>query len=77
MVLSAVALDTDLVLTFNEDMAKGTGNITIMKDDDSIFEQIDMTSANVTISGAEVTINPTENFENDTDLSPENSHTVT
>ena len=47
-------------------MAKGTGNITIMKDDDSIFEQINVTSANVTVSGVEVTINPSVDFESGT-----------
>ena len=31
-----VALYTDLVLTFDEEMVKGTGNITIMRDDDPL-----------------------------------------
>jgi len=64
---TGVAPDTNLVLTFDDNMAKGTGNITIKRySDDSIFEQIDVTSANVTISGAEVTINPSVDFDSGT-----------
>jgi hypothetical protein len=64
---TGVSPNTDLVLTFNEDMVKGTGNITIKRyADDSVFETIDVTSANVSISGNEVTIDPTGTFEDDT-----------
>jgi hypothetical protein len=64
---TGVALDTNLVLTFDDNMVKGSGNITIKKYlDDSIFETIDVNSANVTISGNEVTIDPAGTFEDNT-----------
>jgi hypothetical protein len=64
---TGVAPDTNLVLTFDDNMTKGTGNITIKKySDDSIFETIDVNSANVTISGNEVTIDPSGIFEDNT-----------
>ena len=51
----------DLVLDFSADMAKGTGFITIYDaSDDSIVEEIDVNSGQVTISGSTVTINPTD-----------------
>jgi hypothetical protein len=54
-----VAVDANLVMTFNENMAKGTGNIVIKKSsDDSVVETIDVTSGLVTISANTVTINP-------------------
>ena len=49
----------DLSVTFNENVAKGTGNISIYDSGDSLFEAIDVTSGQVTVSGANVTINPT------------------
>jgi hypothetical protein len=64
---TGVSLNTDLVLTFDEDMAKGVGNITIKRyAGGSTFETIDVTSVNVTISGNEVTIDPSGTFEDDT-----------
>ena len=52
----------DLVITFDEDVKKGTGNIEIrLTGDDTVFETIDVATAAVTINGAEVTINPTSN----------------
>jgi len=54
-----IAVSSDLVITFDEDVQKGTGNI-LIKDasDDSTVQTIDVTSAAVSISGAVVTINP-------------------
>lgn len=64
---AGVALDANMVLTFNDNMAKGTGNITIKRySDNSTFEIINVTSANVTISGNEVTIDPSGIFEDNT-----------
>ncbi len=54
---------SNLVMTFTEDIHKGTGNIIIKQSsDNSILETIDVTSANVTINGGEVTIDPTNNL---------------
>jgi hypothetical protein len=64
---TGVAQDANLVLTFNDDMVKGTGNITIKKySDGSIFEIIDVTSANVTILGTVITIDPAGTFDSGT-----------
>jgi len=53
----------DLVITFDEDVRKGTGNIQIkLTADDTVFETIDVASAAVTVNGAEVTINPAGNL---------------
>ena len=49
----------NLVLTFDEPIQKGTGNIVIKKtSDNSLVETIDVTSGLVTISGTTATINP-------------------
>lgn len=51
---------SNLVASFSESVQKGTGNIVIKKSsDDSVVETIDVASAQVTIAGAAVTINPT------------------
>ena len=63
---TGVVVSDNLTLTFDEDMVKGTGNITIMRDDDFLFEQIDVNSENVTISEAQVIINPSIDFATDT-----------
>ena len=57
---SAVAVDANLVIDFNENVQAGTGNIVIKQlSDDSVVETIDVTSGLVTISNDTVTINPT------------------
>jgi hypothetical protein len=56
-----VAIDTDLVLTFNETVQAGTGNILIkLVSDNSTVQTIDVTSGSVSISGTDVTINPSD-----------------
>ena len=56
-----VAVNTDLVLTFDENIQKGTGNITIKKiSDNSIVQTIDVTSDDVSIAGATLTIDPSD-----------------
>jgi hypothetical protein len=57
-----VFLGQDIVLTFDDNMVKGTGNITIKNSDNSIFEQIDVTDSKITVSGTQVTINPDATF---------------
>ncbi len=54
-----VSRTSDLVLTFSENMQKGTGNILIKQvSDNSVFATIDVTSAAVSVSGTQITINP-------------------
>ena len=62
--------DSNVVLTFNTDIAANTGNITIRSGSASgtILETIDVTSGNVSISGTQATINPSSNFPADTSI---------
>ena len=63
-----IALNSNLVATFDETVQKGTGNIYIKKStDDTVVQQIDIASTVVTISGAIVTIDPTNDLAYDTD----------
>ncbi len=48
----------DLVMTFDEPVQKGAGNIVIKESGGATFETIDVTSGNVTVSGSDVTIDP-------------------
>jgi methionine-rich copper-binding protein CopC len=66
---TAVALDSNLVITFSEAVDAETGNIVIKKtSDNSTLETIDVTSGNVTGSGtAIITINPTTDFAYETE----------
>ena len=54
-----VARAESLVITFDENVAKGSGNIVIKRAiDDSVVESIDVNSASVTVAGPVVTILP-------------------
>lgn len=65
---SVVAIDANLVLTFDKNVQAGNGSIEIRHAaDDSLFESIDVTSGAVSISGAEVTVNPTTDFNHNTE----------
>ncbi len=58
-----VSLNTDLVITFSENVKKGAGNIVIRKtSDNTAVETIAVSNAQVSIAGAVVTINPTTDF---------------
>ena len=61
---TGVSIGGNLDLTFDENVVVGAGNVVIYKaSDDSVFETIDITGANVTFDGTTgVTINPTTNF---------------
>jgi methionine-rich copper-binding protein CopC len=59
---TGVAVGADLVATFSEPIAKGTGNITIRNLTDGTAANIAVTDAQVTVSGATLTINPTANL---------------
>ena len=65
---TAVVISNNLQVTFNENVQKGTtGNIVIKKSsDNSVVETIAVTSAQVTVSGSTVTINPTSDLANST-----------
>jgi methionine-rich copper-binding protein CopC len=56
---TGVAVDADLEATFSEPIARGTGNITIKNLTDGTATNIAVTDAQVTVSGATLTINPT------------------
>ena len=59
-----VFVNADLIVSFDEGVQKGTGNIVIKKlVGDAVVETIDVTSTNVTTSGTDVTINPTNNLD--------------
>ncbi|MEG4340259.1 Ig-like domain-containing protein [Microcoleus sp. D3_18_C2] len=64
---TSVAVAANLVVTLSEAVQKGTGNIVIKKTDGTVVETIDVTSANVTVTGSSVTINPTANLVEGTD----------
>jgi hypothetical protein len=54
-----VLTTTNLVMTFNEPVQKGTGNI-LIKESGVVTQTIDVNSLDVTISGNTVTINPAD-----------------
>jgi methionine-rich copper-binding protein CopC len=57
---TGVGVADNLVINFSEAIQKGTGNLVIKKlSDNSVVETIAVTAANVTVSGPQVTINPT------------------
>jgi len=56
---TGVAAETNLVMTFDEEIQKGAGNILLKKvSDNSLVETIAVTGTAVTVSGATVTIDP-------------------
>lgn len=58
---TGIVTTSNLVLTFNENIQKGTGSITIKKiADDATVQTIDVTSSSVTISGSTLTIDPSD-----------------
>jgi methionine-rich copper-binding protein CopC len=63
-----IALNSNLVATFDETVQKGTGNVYIKKStDDTLVQQIDIATAAVTINGAIVTIDPPNDLAYDTE----------
>jgi len=62
---TGVAVNTNIVLTFSNAMDFNTGNITIKKtSDDSTVEAIDVTTAQVTVAGTTITVNPASDLAN-------------
>lgn len=61
---TGVALDANLVLTFNKSVARGTGTITLRKADNTTVETFSAASSDrISISGSTYTVNPTADFE--------------
>ena len=67
---TGVETNTDIVITFNLNVRKGSGNITLRNSSGigTTISTIGVTSSSVTISGAEVTIDPPSYLPNDTDV---------
>ena len=61
-----VAIDTNLVMNFSENVVAGTGNIVIYKSDDTLFESIPVGDPKVSIVNNIVTINPADTFVSET-----------
>ncbi|WRH67209.1 MAG: Ig-like domain-containing protein [Planktothrix sp. GU0601_MAG3] len=65
---TGVAVGANLIVNFSEAIQKGTGNIVIKKvSDNSLVETIQVTATNVTVSGTQLTINPTADLAQGTD----------
>ena len=62
---TAQGVDTNIVITFSENIAKGSGNILIRSGSASgtIQQTIDVTSGAVSVSGTQATINPPSDLE--------------
>ncbi|MCD5415090.1 MAG: S-layer homology domain-containing protein [Clostridiales bacterium] len=64
---TTVGINDNLVITFNEDVVVGIGNIIIKKaSDNSVVETINVAGGAVTASGSAVTIDPSVTFANTT-----------
>ena len=62
---SSNSLDTNIVLTYNTTVEKGSGNITLKQDNASTgttLQTIAVSSGSVSVSGGQVTINPPSNL---------------
>ena len=65
---TAVAVGSNIVLTFSEDVTVGNGNIVIYNSDDEEFETIAVTDSDkVTVNDAQVTISPSSNLASSTE----------
>ena len=64
---TSVAIDTNIVLNFSENVTAQSGNIIIYKTDGSTVETIDVAGGQVTGTGtSQITINPSSNFDANT-----------
>ena len=63
-----VSLNSNIIITFNRTVAKGTGNITLRANSagGTAFSTIGVSSSSVTISGGAVTIDPPSNIGTET-----------
>ena len=67
---TGVVVASNIDITFNQPIQKGTGNITLRNSSGigTILETIGVTSTSVTISGSTATINPVNILPNNTDV---------
>jgi len=67
---TGVAVASNIVITFNQPIQKGTGNITLrsVSAAGTILETIAVSAGTVTISASQVTINPVSLLPNNTDV---------
>ena len=67
---SDAALNSNIVITYNASIAKGSGNITLRDGSASgtVIETIAVSSGSVTLSAAQVTINPSSDFPTGKDI---------
>ena len=67
---SDVALNSNIVITYNASIAKGSGNITLRDGSASgtVIETIAVSSGSVTLSAAQVTINPSSDLPTGKDI---------
>ena len=65
---ASVKLDKNIILTFNENITAGSGQIKLFNNNDKLVEAFNVSSS--IISGATVTLNPTK------DLKPDNSYYI-
>ncbi|GEM_PF-4268213 len=63
-----VLVATDLSITFDEDIQKGTGVIEIYGGGTQLFETIDIASSRVTVNGATMTVNPVNDMPTNTTM---------
>jgi len=64
------SVSTNIVITFSENISKGSGNITLKAGNPStgtVRQTIDVTSGAVSVSGTQATINPPSNLEYEED----------
>ena len=63
------SISTNIVITFSENITKGSGNITIRSGSasGSALQTIDVTSGSVSVSGTQATINPSSDLAYETD----------
>jgi methionine-rich copper-binding protein CopC len=62
---AGIALNSNITLTFSEDIQAGTGNITLFKSDGTIVQAFDV-SSDVSISSATITLVPTADLISET-----------
>ena len=58
---TGVAVDSNIVLTFSEEVAAGSGNLTLYDVNNNVIQVFDVTS-DVNISGNTITLNPSSNL---------------
>ncbi|WP_254175027.1 beta strand repeat-containing protein [Planktothrix pseudagardhii] len=66
-----VPVANDLIVDFNQDILKGSGNVVIKSGSGTIVETLDINSPNITIVNDQLVINPTNNLAEQSEYSVE------